>query len=260
MTPRPLADAIWFSRCSPTEKLVLLCIGSHAKPGGGGAYPGIRRIQALTGVAKSTVQRTIALLVGRGYIAIVKHGNTMAANEYKINIGTLMEHEIDAPELRSGVGLLPAQAVGPLPAQGVPGGVPIRDTRVGRFDPEGGPTTGTEQSTNINNQQEEGEKLWSVAKAKLKAAMNPGTFETWIRPISTATLEGSNLVLLLPSVDFETAVQRQPLHGAVDLAAKETGISYEGIILRSKGASTTASTGNHSGPILRPVQPWRRSA
>jgi Helix-turn-helix domain len=277
MTPRPLADAIWFSKCSPTEKLVLLCIGSHAKPGGGGAYPGIRRIQKLTGVAKSTVQRTIALLVGRGYIAIVKHGNTMASNEYKINIGTLMEHEIDAPELRHGVGLLPAQGVYPPSAQGVPGGVPIREVGVGRFDYKGVPTTGTEQSTNNNNQQREQEKdtskplarhedgtnLWRAAREIIKAQTNQGSYATWLGPVGFAYLEGTDLTVWIPTKDFEVIANRFDLYGALDKAAATTGINYERLKLRCK-EEITIEPPTAPGVLLRPLtdserrrQSWR---
>jgi Helix-turn-helix domain len=259
MTPRPLADAIWFSKCSPTEKLVLLCIGSHAKPGGGGAYPGIRRVAKLTGTAKSTVEKCIATLVGRGYISIVRHGSQVAANEYQIHIGVLMENEIYAPELRLGVSLLPGQGVSSSPGQGVPGGVPIRETGVSRSEPKGVPTTGTEQSTNKTTEHINGEKLWAHGKQRLKRAIDAGIWETWIQPL-TATLEGSNFVLLLPSEDFETAVQRQPLYEVLDAASVDTGIQFESIILRSKEASITQSTEKPSVPLLRPTPRWKRSA
>jgi hypothetical protein len=262
-------DPIWRVKCSPTEKLVLLCIGSHAKRGGGGAFPGIRRISKLTGAAKSTVQNSIATLVGRGYISITSHGNQVAANEYRINIATLMENELDAPELRQGVGLLPAQGVYLPPAQGVPEGVPTRDTGVCRPEAKGGPTTGTEQSTNTEQllgTGNEGTTLWRAARQNLKATMNPQSWDTWIRPVATAELTDGTLRLNLPTADFETAVSRAPLHAALDKAAETTGISYLNVTLRSPGnpsASTIADI-NASAALTRSRQQrqpsWRRSA
>lgn len=259
MTPRPLSDAVWFAECSPTEKLVLLCIASHAKPGGGGAYPGIRRISKLTGCAKSTVQNSIATLVGRGYVSIARHGNQVAANEYQINIGKLMEHEIEAPELRAGVGLVPAQGVYLPPAQGVPGGVPIRETGVCRSEPEPVPTTGTEQSTNTSTEQEEGTTLWRAARENLKETMNPHSWETWLKPLKTATLENGTLAIRLPDPAFEIVATRKGLHAAVDKAAEQTGIQYENIVLRCE-ESTTASQPAHVPLSPAKRQPWRRSA
>lgn len=269
MTPRPLSDAIWFAKCSPTEKLVLLCIGSHAKPGGGGAYPGIRRISKLTGTAKSTVQNSIATLVGRGYITITSHGNQVAANEYKINIGRLMENEIDAPELRAGVYLPPAQGVGLSPAQGVPEGVPMVETGVCRPDVKGVPLAGTEQSTNTKQlleQEEEGTTLWRAARQNLKATMHAQVWDTWIRPITTAALTEGTLRLNLPSADFAPAAGRAPLHDALDKAMETTGISYTNVVLRAPpnpSASTIADI-NASAELTRSRQQrqpsWRKSA
>jgi hypothetical protein len=270
MTPRPLSDAIWFAKCSPTEKLVLLCIGSHAKPGGGGAYPGIRRISKLTGTARSTVENTVAALVGRGYISITRHGNQVAANEYQINIGKLMENEIDAPELRAGVSLLPGQGVSLTPGQGVPGGVPMEETGVSRPAAEGVPVVGTEQSTNTElltkEQETEGTTLWRAARQNLKATMNPQAWDTWIRPVTTAALMEGTLRLNLPTADFAVAVGRAPLHAALDKAMETTGLFYTNVVLRnpaSPGASTIADI-NASAALTRSRQQrqpsWRRTA
>lgn len=255
-------DPIWKAKCGPTEKLVLLCIGSHAKRGGGGAYPGIRRISKLTGAAKSTVENAVAALVGRGYISIVKHGNQVSANEYKINVATLMENEIDVPELRSGVSLLSGQGVYPPPGQGVPEGVPIRDTGVSRPEPKAVPTTGTELSTNTNPQLEELEKegttLWRAARQNLRAAMNQHSWETWIKPLTTATLEDGTLRLNLPTADFEGPVGRAPLHEALDKAMETTGLSYTNVVLRMPGDSTTVDI--NASAALQQRRQWRQSA
>ena len=264
MTARPLSDAVWSARCSPSEKSVLLCIAFHAKPGGGGAYPGIRRISKLTGFSKSTVQTSIATLVGRGYISIVQHGNQVAANEYQIHIGKLMENEIDIPELRAGVCLVPAQGVYLPPAQGVPGGVPIRETGVCRPNAKGVPVAGTEQSTNTRAEQieqENGNTLWAEAKQNLKETMNPQSWDTWIRPLRDAKLKDGTLAIQLPDVAFEHLATRQAneMYAALDKAAETTGLQYESLVLRCE-ESPTVSQQQHSSQQLSPTKRWRKSA
>jgi hypothetical protein len=263
MTPRPLNDAVWFARCSPTEKLVLLCIAYHAKPGGGGAYPGIRRISKLTGCAKSTVQNSIATLVGRGYISITQHGSQVAANEYQIHIGKLMENELDAPDLRAGVCLVPAQGVYLPPAQGVPGGVPIRETGVCRSDAKAVPEAGTEQSTNRSTQlkeQDEGTELWRAARQNLKEALPTQTWETWIRPLTEATLESGKLAVQLPDPVFEVVATRQKaeLFAALDKASAATGLQFESLVFRCAESPTVVQTTHASQ--LSPTKRLRKSA
>lgn len=264
MSPRDLQEVCWFAKCGPTEKVVLMCLAFHATPDGGRAYPGIRRMQRLTGLAKSSVEKSIATLVGRGYISIVRHGNQVSANEYKLNLATLMEHAIEAPELRPGVSLVAGQGVSREAGQGVPGGVPMQDREVSRSEAKGVPPGGTEQTTTltteqIEQQEEKGTELWGEARATLRKQINPHSWEIWIRPIK-ATLEGETLALILPSEDFLHVVKQYDFHPALDAAAATTGIKYERLIARcpekhASNESTTASSNAHQHP-----RQWRRRA
>lgn len=258
MTARPLSDAVWHARCSPTEKLVLLCIANHAKPGGGGAYPGIRRMQKLTGFAKSTVEKSIATLVGRGYISIVRHGDQNTANEYQIHIGVLIENELDAPPMRGemafnpgwGVSFQPGQGGVPMvgtgvsfqPGRGVPRGVPMDGGGVSRFDGQGVPMVGTEQSTTLEPNNMKALNLWVVTSGELNKALGNQRWRTWIQPLRAVSLVGGVLTLRMPSRDFIPALA-SPEYGvqaALTKAATSTGTNYERLELECADVSTTA--------------------
>ncbi len=274
MSPRDLQEACWFAKCGPTEKSVLNCLAFHAAPNGSRTYPGIRRIQKLTGLAKSTVENSIAALVGRGYITIVRHGNQVSANEYKINLAALMENAIDAPELRPGVSLLEGQGVSRVAGQGVPEGVPTRDREVSRSDAKGVPPGRTEQTTTEKQQIEqdderiknhlrkieehdEGVALWKAAREELRATMNPQSWDTWIHPL-TATMSDGALTIILPGHNVAVYEDRitghlsAQVYAALDKAAEETGIKYAKLVLRS-GESTMAET-YPGGPPLSPYR------
>jgi hypothetical protein len=262
MTPYSLSEAVWFAACTPSEKLVLLCIAWHAKPGGGGAYPGVRRLAKLTGLARSTTENALASLIGRGYVSITKRGSQVAANEYKINLATLMAHAVDAPELRAeAVPLIGTQAVPAIGTQavptagtGVPVGVPIRDTGVSRMAAEAVPVAGTEQtSTLLTEHLNDANSLWLVALGLLQKRTPRHTWETWLRPLKAVSLTAGVLTLQLPSLAFDHVCSgKYGVTEALADAAALAGLSVERVETVCLEESLSEST-NYDRPAPRPM-------
>lgn len=262
MTPYGLSEAVWFARCSPSEKLVLSCIAWHAKPGGGGAYPGVRRLAKLTGLARSTTENALASLIGRGYVSITRRGNQVTANEYKISIAALMAHPVDAPDLRAepvpatGTGGVPATGTHGVPATGtgVPEGVPIGDGGVSRLGLKPVPATGTEQTTTpLTEQLNAGMALWLVALGLLQKRVDRHSWEAWIRPLRAVSLSGAVLTLQIPSPDFAHVCSgKYNVLEAITDAAALTGLGFERLEVLCPPESSAEST--NSGQLaLRPT-------
>jgi hypothetical protein len=234
-----LWDAVIMARCSPSEKLCLMMIATHAKRDGTGAYPGIRRIAKLTGLARSTVENNMATLIGRGYLSITKRGNQVSSNEYTIRVATLMENSIlDAPPLRRGVPISGTGESRPAGQQGVPTrgtGVPTEDRGVSRSAPKAVPMAGTEQKYETPQKQTSADSyskaasLWTVASGILAKKIPRQTHETWIRPIKPLRLQAGTLTLFLPSKQFSHVPTRPEfdLHGAITKAAALITEQYE---------------------------------
>ena len=281
MTPYGLSEACWFADCTPSQKLVLLCISWHAKPGGGGAYPGVRRIAKLTGLSRSTTENALAALIGRRYISIVQRGSQVAANEYKINVATLLENGIAPPEMRprpvpvtgTGVSLSPGLVGVPATGTGVPEGVPIRDGGVSLSAGEGVPMAGTEQRTTPTEQQNgataspspECLSLWLTASGLLRKRLGEQLWGTWIRPLKAVGLQAGVLTLILPSADFEhvSTAERYGVIEALRSASDLIGVGCERLITvcqanEAPNESSREFT-SYAPPVLRPT-PSRRSA
>jgi hypothetical protein len=110
----PLVSAIWGAEITPTEKLILLCLALHGDAAGKNIYPGVRRIAALTGFARSTTETNLAQLLGRGMVLKVRQGHQNAANTYRISIATLLENALSTIPRLGG----PGAAVEGVPAIG----------------------------------------------------------------------------------------------------------------------------------------------
>lgn len=281
MTPYGLSEAVWFADCTPSQKLVLLCIAWHAKPGGGGAYPGVRRIAKLTGCSRSTTENALAALVGRGYISIVQRGSQVAANEYRINVATCLEHGIAAPEMRprpvpvtgAGVSLQQGQGGVPLTGTGVPEGVPVRDGGVSLSAGEGVPVAGTEQKTTPEEHKNgataspspECLSLWLTASGLLRKRLKQQLWETWIRPLKPVGLQAGVLTLLIPSTEFDhvCTAERYGVIEALRNASDLIGVGCERLLTVCQANEVPSASSpefmNSGQPVLRPM-PSPRSA
>lgn len=236
MTPRPLWEAVWFAKCSPAEKFILDCIAFHASPGGGNAWPSVRRVARLTGFARSTVETHIATLIGRGFLSIKRHGNQKTSNVYQINIGMLMENSLpedgrkgSVPPLRFNEGV-PDSGTGGVPTIGTDsaGGVPSRDRGVSRPGVEAVPEAGTEQ-TPTSLQNIKGEEAWNGIK-KLLLTTNPARDYLW-RAVTAAQLDGLTLRLMCPSREVADLLELQS--SAIYAAMDESGSRCEELSLRA---------------------------
>lgn len=259
MTPRPLWEAVWFCKCSPTEKFILDCIAFHASPGGGNAWPSVRRVAILTGLARSTVETHLATLIGRGYLTVKRHGNQKSSNVYQINIGKLMENALpengrkgSVPALRFNDEGVPASGTGGIPASGTDeaGGVPTEDRGVSRLSAKGVPASGTEQTpTEVQNIK--GEKAWNEIKTLL-LSIDRGRDYLW-KAVIAAELEGLTLRLTCPNREIADLLEAQC--ESIYMAADRTGQRVENVSLRAPIAYQPQS---QPTPLAPPKQ-WRRS-
>ena len=78
-----LIDATWAAQITANEKLVLLALLWHYRPGGE-IRPSLERLCAMTGQSQSTLQRALKALQKRGFISVIRRGKKLA-NVYQIN-------------------------------------------------------------------------------------------------------------------------------------------------------------------------------
>lgn len=81
-----IIEQLWEDRkLEPSQKLLLLAIAKHARADGRGAYPSLRRLEALTGFALSTVCDLLPHLVDAGYLTIHHRQGPNGTNLYDVH-------------------------------------------------------------------------------------------------------------------------------------------------------------------------------
>lgn len=256
----PLISACWMADCEPSEKLVLLCLAFHARPGGGNAYPSVRRMASLTGLASSTVQNCLAQLIGRGYVSITRRGHQSAANVYALSIAALAEHPV------SGVPLTGAQPVLVTDTPCVDDEhTPLYrpSAQLYRSTPEGVPTTGTEQSTTLSLPGErEAHTIWKQARQALADALGFQVWDTWLRPLTPAGWDGHTLTLSAanPAIASTAAQYAAALASTLNVRKVQvtcTASAAEELSPASQNSVPLGPRHTHSRPSAKR---WQRSA
>ena len=80
--------AVRESDLTPTERLILLVVASHADNSTGEAWPGIPRIAAESGFTTRTVERALASLAKRGWLRWQTAASKLGTNVYTVTSAT----------------------------------------------------------------------------------------------------------------------------------------------------------------------------
>ncbi len=103
---------VWTCSKAPgIQKLVLLAIAEHAHPDGTGAYPSVRRLVGMTGLAERTVQYALRALVRLGELKVSVGTGPHGCNEYAITLGG----ELEACPASGGAPRVPGMTSSPAP-------------------------------------------------------------------------------------------------------------------------------------------------
>lgn len=241
--------AVRESKLTPTERLVLLVVASHADNTTGEAWPGIARIATETGFTTRTVERTIVSLAKAGWLSWRSAASKWSTNVYVVSPLVTARAATGTPDTGSGE---PPIADRPTP-----------DTRSGNLRSSIHPTPECTEPSSAKTEQpaarvekaSNGHTHDSLdVRAKMAAALlaELGRHET-LRPIATSKMA----VRLADVTRSEGRTELAAKKALSDLAehagdAAAAGAPWSAAVLACRARSYVRHA-RESGPTTRPA-------
>lgn len=244
-------------RISTREVAVLMVLANRHNPDTKNAWPSLPRMVLETHMSRRGLQKCLARLESRGIIRRVKgvgRGNTTvytfpgldglksaapAGNES-------VKGERSTPFMSEGKGERSTPFV-PEKANLATNKRRTSEHRKGELGDTQRRTTVEPQlepsaSNPVLGRTDEAKADWKKISAELKASMNLRSWETWVRPLSGAGIDGKTLVVWVPTREFSAWIGEN-YAGKILLAAKRLGLGWSGLRFVVRGSRSEGGGG-----------------
>lgn len=237
--------AVLKSDLAPTTKHVLLTLSCHMNAMGEGAFPSTKLLAEETGYSERCVVTHLASSKKKGWIKAKVHG--FGGRGWK-------RHEYclawpNGTEVRS------APKDESLKDVQHENGEALNVERDGTEPRSGEALNDVQCSTSSNSPKnlkvsgnsglartDEAKANWKKISGDLKASMNLRSWETWVRPLSGAGIDGKTLVVWVPTREFSAWIGENYAEKIL-LAAKKLGLAGSGLRFVVRGSRSEGGGG-----------------